>query len=269
MEPTMEKDEATGRSPAGFSDRVVAFSIDIGLFVLAHFMSLKIVFPAESPFDNPYGGLWVSLWSALFLLYQAYFSCEGRRSLGKALLGLRIVDLEGEPLGLGKAVIRSAAYLVSSVLNLGFLWSLFNPSRQCWHDMAAGSLVVEDQPKSAGLRVLVRAGAVACMAIVAGSWYWNNIWALRHRGDMAVAAARAGVKELATLQQLYHFQNGRYADSILDLAPLSGAPRLFLADMANVLDVDSGITIKSTDKNFSIAARATDENRTLIAFNGP
>ena len=99
------------------------------------------MFRKYSVFINPYTGQWALLWTGFFLVYQGYLSCEGRRSLGKAAMGLRVVGREGEALGLGAAAMRSALYVVSSILNLGFLWSLLNPERRCWHDMAVGSRV--------------------------------------------------------------------------------------------------------------------------------
>src|ERR1035437_9189803 len=110
---------------AAFSDRVVAFSTDVAIFSAGYLLSLKIIFPAFSIWSNPHSNLWKGLWIALFLIYSAYSSCEGRRSLGKALLGLRVTDSQGEPLSLQAAIIRSVTYIVSSIFNLGFLWSLF------------------------------------------------------------------------------------------------------------------------------------------------
>lgn len=256
-------------NPADFSIRVVAFCIDLGLAFAGYFLSIKLVFPQYPPMLNPYSPPWISLWMGLFLLYQAVFSCGGRRSVGKALLGLRVVDREGNPLTATKAVIRSAAYLVSSILNLGFLWSLLNPSRQCWHDLPVGSLVVDARPKGPEMRALLRAGAFACMAILGGLWYWNNVVTPRYNSITDVAYAQVGLNEIKELQGIYHFSHGQYADNLWALAEETGTPNLFMQDMAALFDPDYGIQISTTATGYAVLARANDDDKTLIAFNGP
>src|SRR3989339_435043 len=111
---------------AAFSERIVAFTLDLALFGACYYASLALVFRKYSVFLNPYSGQWALMWTGFFLVYQGFLSCEGRRSLGKAALGIRVVDRDGAPLGVGAAALRSLLYVVSSILNLGFLWSLFN-----------------------------------------------------------------------------------------------------------------------------------------------
>lgn len=268
MEPesrVMEQD----RDLAGFSDRVVAFSLDILLFMAGYALTLKLFFAQYPLLVNPHAGSWSVLWTALFLVYQAFSSCEGRRSLGKALLGIRVVTLDREPLGLGAAILRSATYLVSSILNLGFLWALFNPTAQCWHDMVVGSVVVQDEPKGPGLRLLVRAVATACLVVVAGQWYWHAVLSSRYKRVMDVAYAQVGLKEISTLERLYYRRHGRYAEDLSALAPLTGAPEAFLRDMGRLFDERTGVRIQASKSGFTIHARATDVDRTLIAYNGP
>ena len=268
MEPETGSTQQEG-DLAAFSDRVVAFSMDILLFMAGYLLTLKLFFSQYPVLLNPHAGLWSVLWTALFLAYQAYSSCEGRRSIGKALLGIRVVTLDREPLGLGAAILRSATYLVSSILNLGFVWALFNPTAQCWHDMVVGSVVVQDEPKGPGLRLLVRATATACLVVVAGQWYWHAILSTRYQRVMDVAYARVGLKEISTLERLYYRRHGRYAESLTALAPLTGAPDLFLRDMGRLFDERAGVRIQTTKSGFTINARATDDYRTLIAYNGP
>ncbi|MDE2511737.1 MAG: hypothetical protein KGL74_11505, partial [Elusimicrobia bacterium] len=71
---------------APFSARVAAFTADVALMAAGYFLSLKLVFRSETVWGNPHGPLFVTLWTGAFLVYQAFLSCEGRRSAGKALL---------------------------------------------------------------------------------------------------------------------------------------------------------------------------------------
>ncbi len=77
-----------------------------------------------------YGGVLESLWNG--------------QTLGKRLLGLRIVATDGGRPSLLRCAIRSALSLVSlGLLGLGFLLALFNRSGRSLHDLLAGTWVVE------------------------------------------------------------------------------------------------------------------------------
>jgi uncharacterized RDD family membrane protein YckC len=61
---------------------------------------------------------------------------------GKWLLGLRVVALGGGTVGLGRATVRFAGYLLSALpFYLGFLWIL-GPERRGFHDRLARTEVV-------------------------------------------------------------------------------------------------------------------------------
>lgn len=65
-------------------------------------------------------------------------------SLGAIVMGLRIVDSAGQPPGPARGGIRAVVEVVSIfVLLVGFAWALFTRRRQTWHDLAAGTYVVE------------------------------------------------------------------------------------------------------------------------------
>lgn len=253
-------------SPADFAARVVAFTFDLSLAVEGYFITLKLGFPEYSPFLNPHARACAIVWLALFLLYQTYFSCGGRRSAGKALLGLRVIDLSGEPLTFSKAAIRSLCYVPSSILNLGFLWALLNPERRGWHDLAAGSLVIEDNARAPLGRFFVRVGAVACVALLALAWYWNNIASVRYRRLMDAAYAQTGVDKLKELENLHFSNTGRYAENIADLASLTGAPDVFLEDIKILL---ASVKITATPNSYKIVAQANNDVKTEITYNGP
>ncbi|MEK7857500.1 MAG: RDD family protein [Elusimicrobiota bacterium] len=252
---------------ARFSERALAFSIDYALFALGYLLSLKLFFPMYALGLNPHSSLWVALWTALFIVYQGYASSEGRQSLGKSLLGLRVVDLGGhEPLGLFDGIIRSLGYLVSSILSLGFAWSALSPNAQAFHDLAVGSVVVTDRPFGRGL--LVRAGALLSLSLFAGAWLWQNVYETRYNRIMTVAYSHVGLDRLTQLQSAYHRKNGRYADNLLSLATVSGDPANFLRSMAALFDTRAGIQFQTTAKGYTILARANDSRRTQVTISG-
>jgi uncharacterized RDD family membrane protein YckC len=269
MEDTEEPgvaSEEEGVELAAFSERVLAFSLDLALFVAGYYLSFRLAFPRYPLALHPAMAYWHFLWAALFVIYQAFFSSEGRASLGKKLLGLRVLQ-DGEGLGLGRAVVRSALYPVSAILGLGFLWSLLSRERQCWHDMAVGSVVIREKPFQGSRSLLVRAGAGLCLLVLAGCGMWALVWGPRYHRIMMVAYAKVGLREMAQLQQISHLEKDRYADDLFALAEASTNPNSFLAGMGNLMDVRS-LVFENTAQGFTIVARALDDRHTVVRISG-
>ena len=81
----------------------------------------------------------------ILLLYFGYFDgSPSGQTLGKRLLGIRVMDFEtGAPLGFGRAALRQIARGLSALaLGLGYLWMLWDPERRTWHDKLTDGVVV-------------------------------------------------------------------------------------------------------------------------------
>ncbi len=76
--------------------------------------------------------------------YDAIFFAQGWTP-GSRLTRTRIVRLQdGSVPGMRWGVMRSAGSVISeTALILGYLWVLWDPRRQTWHDKIAGTVVVE------------------------------------------------------------------------------------------------------------------------------
>ena len=77
----------------------------------------------------------------------AYFvfmhSSSKQATLGKMALGLKVTDLDGERIGVGKSFLRLIGTVVSAVLlMIGYLMVAFTERKQGLHDKIAGTLVV-------------------------------------------------------------------------------------------------------------------------------
>jgi uncharacterized RDD family membrane protein YckC len=77
----------------------------------------------------------------------AYYACmEGSRgqTLGKMALGIKVVDADtGGFIGIPRGIGRYFARLLSAIaIGLGYLWMLWDPRKQCWHDKLVRSVVV-------------------------------------------------------------------------------------------------------------------------------
>jgi uncharacterized RDD family membrane protein YckC len=84
----------------------------------------------------------------IMLAAAAYFTVfEGGRSgqtIGKKVSGLRVIDARiGGSIGPGRAFVRWIGRFVSLfVLGLGYIWMLWDPEKQTWHDKMANAVVV-------------------------------------------------------------------------------------------------------------------------------
>jgi uncharacterized RDD family membrane protein YckC len=76
-----------------------------------------------------YEGLLIALWNG--------------QTIGKLAMGIRVVTADGAPVPVGLSFARAAMKIVSAVaLGLGFLWMLWDPNKQTWHDKVAKTYVV-------------------------------------------------------------------------------------------------------------------------------
>jgi uncharacterized RDD family membrane protein YckC len=85
--------------------------------------------------------------AVLVVEYVYYYRREGRTGLtwGRKAMGIRLVGLHtGQPIGSWQAFGRGlfANAISGSICYLGYLWMLWDPQRQCWHDKVVDSLVV-------------------------------------------------------------------------------------------------------------------------------
>jgi uncharacterized RDD family membrane protein YckC len=90
----------------------------------------------------------VLILGALVGLVLYYALLEGGskgQTVGKRVIGIRVVDkLTGGPIGTGRGVGRFFARLLSGLACfVGYLWVLWNPDSQAWHDIIVDSYVVK------------------------------------------------------------------------------------------------------------------------------
>ncbi len=149
---------------AGFTSRAVALVIDyliiflVGTFIIGT-MTFFIDLAAVQRFIQwvnsilpGFDQLFIGLTSArfagvLFLLvnygYFVFFFSTTGQTIGKSIMGLRVVTLGGHRMGVKRSFIRALCYAVSlAPLGLGFLWVLGHDQRQAWHDRIARTYVL-------------------------------------------------------------------------------------------------------------------------------
>jgi uncharacterized RDD family membrane protein YckC len=148
--PVPEPSPATAFA-AGFVSRAVAMAIDL-LVITAIVLTSTLVTELVSAVLPR----WVWLNAAIAAVVGAvvsfvplfYFSVAVAitgRTVGKAVMGIRVLGLDGRQLSAGRSLVRTIAY-VFSLLPLfgGFLWVLVDRDRRGWHDHIARSRVVHE-----------------------------------------------------------------------------------------------------------------------------
>jgi uncharacterized RDD family membrane protein YckC len=73
-----------------------------------------------------------------------FWSLTGR-TIGKWMMGLRVVASNGHPPTIWHSTIRAVGYAVSAIVFwLGFIWVIIDDNRKAWHDHMARTWVVYD-----------------------------------------------------------------------------------------------------------------------------
>jgi uncharacterized RDD family membrane protein YckC len=71
-------------------------------------------------------------------------------TVGGIICGLALVRVDGRPIDWSTAIVRAlGCFLSLAVALLGFIWIVFDPERQAWHDKIAGTVVVRAPRHSA------------------------------------------------------------------------------------------------------------------------
>jgi uncharacterized RDD family membrane protein YckC len=147
-----------GGGYAGFASRVLAFSIDVFALIIAVVIGWVFVKATISMFNldslfqsllgtNGFGTLRIVAWGMMGPLIACLYWIFGWTfiggTLGKIIMGLRVVGPGGARLGFWRSVRRVIGYFLSAIfLGLGFLWLIVNKEHHDWADKLAGSSVV-------------------------------------------------------------------------------------------------------------------------------
>ena len=150
---------------AGFVSRTLAFMIDLTVVLLAVTLltlaiSLFVTFfnlgnlidriLGDSPTLQSLLRVLTAVFSFGFVAFiygTLSMTVTGGLSLGRGLMGVRVVRLDGTPISFWRASLRYfALYLAALPLALGLLWVIWDDKRQGWHDKIAKTCVIYDWP---------------------------------------------------------------------------------------------------------------------------
>jgi uncharacterized RDD family membrane protein YckC len=94
----------------------------------------------STPFFVLFTWAWISLATAYFVIFHGI---EGK-TIGKWLLGLRVVGAEQSTVTYRRAFLRWLAMVGFAPVLLGFLWILWSREKRGWHDYLARTWVIRD-----------------------------------------------------------------------------------------------------------------------------
>lgn len=126
------------RSWAFFIDEIILSMIFIAI-IWDYFVQAKTMEEMISLTNS-----FVLEYMALKIIYQTFFVYMYGASLGKIFLKIRIIEVETLQKPRLLAAFNRAFVRVFSemIFYLGFIWGMFSPFKQAWHDYSAKTLVI-------------------------------------------------------------------------------------------------------------------------------
>lgn len=149
-QPTVRLQQTLVPKYAGFWIRLWAFLIDMlviaaisGIFIKPVFRILDIAITKPSAFlFSPYK---ITL-LVLLLLYFLFMTRFAGQTLGKMVMGIRVLKSNGEKLTWGSVIFREGfGRFISQMLWIPYLLVLFLPQKMALHDLFADTVVVHER----------------------------------------------------------------------------------------------------------------------------
>lgn len=133
---------------AGFDQRWLASALDwffvSGVFILLAFITVIVV---EDKAERLAIALSIlALIPLTKIIYHIVMECSVKQATyGKQIIKIKVCDLEGNRISLGRSITRNLFKIFSLITVIGYLISFFNKKQQCLHDMMAETLVMKDR----------------------------------------------------------------------------------------------------------------------------
>ena len=134
---------------ASFDQRLLASVIDYFFittgYTLLILLSFVVVDGKEQRIALALGGL-VFLPIVKFIYSSIAEASVTQATIGKKLLNIRVTDLGGNRISFPVALLRNVSKVLSAApFFFGYLYSFLNRKQQCFHDLAAATLVIKDR----------------------------------------------------------------------------------------------------------------------------
>lgn len=134
---------------ASFDQRLLAMAIDYFIILLVYifFLLISFAFIDDKNERITAGLMLLPLLPLVKFIYGSVAEASARQgTIGKRLLNIKVTNLAGQRVNLGRSFGRNAAKILSVLpVFFGYLYSFLNKKQQCWHDIAANTLVIKDR----------------------------------------------------------------------------------------------------------------------------
>jgi uncharacterized RDD family membrane protein YckC len=147
--PQLSHGTLTGRIAGGIS-RLSAYLIDVLTISIIYSLGVGLTAFLVSLFTghqvdlSHHSLIWLGGYAGFAGLYYWIGLSLTGRSIGKGLLGLRVINRDSTPLSPQRAAVRTIVYPFSFILCIGLIPIVIGRRRRALHDAAAGSIVVYD-----------------------------------------------------------------------------------------------------------------------------
>jgi uncharacterized RDD family membrane protein YckC len=145
------------KNNASFGSRAMALTIDFVLLVVICFflfILLTVKFIQAVHFEPlTLAALFVLyllvFWGSFIFLPMVYFTlfhAWSGQTIGKMVMGIKVVTHENKPVSTSIAFLRWSGYILSvAPLATGFLWAAVDKDQCAWHDRLAQTRVVSSE----------------------------------------------------------------------------------------------------------------------------
>jgi uncharacterized RDD family membrane protein YckC len=143
------------KDPVSFGARAVALAIDLVLLLAVHLFQFLLLagwlFSEMTQFEplavltlfSSYIVIFLSSFVFLHIFYFTLFHAVSGQTIGKMIMGIRVVTRDDKSLSPAVAFLRWTGYILSFVpLASGFLWSAVDKEHCAWHDRLAQTKVI-------------------------------------------------------------------------------------------------------------------------------
>jgi uncharacterized RDD family membrane protein YckC len=134
---------------AAFDQRLLASVVDYFLILLGYIfvLLLSFIFLEDKEQRITVSLLFLPVVPLVKFIYGSIAEASARQgTIGKRLLNIKVTDLGGHRISLANSLGRNIAKILSVIpCFFGYLYSFLNRKQQCWHDIAANTLVIKDR----------------------------------------------------------------------------------------------------------------------------
>lgn len=134
---------------ASFDQRLLAAVIDYFILFLVYIVMVLccFVFVTGQGERISFALLLLPLIPVFKFIYGVFAEASAKQgTIGKRLLSIKVTDMRGARVSIGLSFLRNLGKVLSvAPLFFGYLYSFLNKKQQCFHDVAAGTLVIKDR----------------------------------------------------------------------------------------------------------------------------